>query len=43
LADEDVKEIRKFVQDADIQGQRYSSLSTTEGECIPLSEWRGEA
>lgn len=43
LEEEDVKEIRKFTQDADVQGDRYVDLKAIEGNCLPLSEWKGEA
>ena len=42
LSPEDVKTIRQLVEQADVRGPRYSSLSAVEGNCIPLSEWKGE-
>ena len=45
LASEDVKAIRALVENADVQGLRYGAvqLEAVKGNCIPLSEWKGEA
>jgi len=44
LTPEDVKEIREVVKAADVHGERYppSFMATCEGNCVPLSEWKGE-
>ena len=44
LALEDVKTIRALSEAADIQGDRYAPafMAFTKGDCIPLSEWKGE-
>ena len=44
LTDDDVKAIRALVENADVSGERYTSeqLKATEGNCIPLSEWKGK-
>ena len=44
LAPEDVKAIRDVVESADVAGERYavSTLPSLKGDCIPLSEWKGE-
>ncbi|KAG6846412.1 hypothetical protein H0H93_014098 [Arthromyces matolae] len=38
----DVKEIRAVVDSAEIVGERYHAEFMPQGDCIPLSEWRGE-
>jgi len=44
LSEDDIKEIRKLSEEADIYGQRYPEviLHTVEGECLPLEQWKGE-
>ena len=44
LTPDDVKAIRALVENADVRGQRYAieHMAATEGNCIPLSEWKGE-
>jgi aryl-alcohol dehydrogenase-like predicted oxidoreductase len=46
LPAESVKIIRQFVEEAEAQisGPRYppAYLATLSGDCIPLSEWKGE-
>jgi len=44
LAPEDVKAIRELVEAAEVLGDRYPAflLKHTQGDCISLSEWKGE-
>ncbi|KAG6853210.1 hypothetical protein C0991_006113 [Blastosporella zonata] len=42
LAPEDVKAIRAVVDSAEIVGERYETFHMPQGDCIPLSEWKGE-
>jgi len=44
LSTEDVKELRKLSEEADVSGERYSEmgLSSVNVSCMPLSEWKGE-
>ncbi|KAJ8519581.1 hypothetical protein ONZ45_g3496 [Pleurotus djamor] len=42
LTPEEVKEIRAIVENADVAGQRYPDAGMPIGNCIPLSEWKGE-
>ncbi|KAF8055567.1 Aldo/keto reductase [Lyophyllum atratum] len=42
LAPKDVKAIRDVVEKADVAGERYAASSMPNGDCIPLSEWKGE-
>ncbi|KAF5376107.1 hypothetical protein D9615_007746 [Tricholomella constricta] len=44
LAPEDVKSIRAVVEAAEVAGERYqpAMMATVKGDCIPLSEWKGE-
>ncbi|GLB39270.1 putative aldo keto reductase [Lyophyllum shimeji] len=45
LAPEDVKAIRAVVEAAEVAGERYpeSFMKSVVGDCIPLSEWNGQA
>jgi hypothetical protein len=38
LSPEDVKAIRKRVEEADVQGARHANLP--EGDCIELAAWK---
>lgn len=43
LSPTDVKEIRDLLESADVGGGRYpDGVPLPTGECIPLSEWKGE-
>ena len=43
LLPEHVKEIRELANEADnVAGARYGEGWVPEGDCIPLSEWKGE-
>ncbi|KAG6878058.1 hypothetical protein C0993_000381 [Termitomyces sp. T159_Od127] len=42
LAPEDVKVIRQLVEAAEVAGERYPASRIPAGDCIPLSEWKGE-
>ncbi|KLO07878.1 Aldo/keto reductase [Schizopora paradoxa] len=44
LKPEDVKEIRKLCEEAEIHGERYPEeyMAGTKGDCIALGEWKGE-
>ncbi|KAJ8487337.1 hypothetical protein ONZ45_g14375 [Pleurotus djamor] len=42
LSDEDVKQIRTLVENADVAGSRYPESRIPKGDCIPISEWKGE-
>ncbi|KAF9490927.1 Aldo/keto reductase [Pleurotus eryngii] len=43
LSPSDVKEIRDLLESADVGGGRYpDGVPLPTGECIPLSEWKGE-
>ncbi|KAG6853211.1 hypothetical protein C0991_006114 [Blastosporella zonata] len=43
LAPEDVKAIRLVVEGAEVSGERYPAERMPIGDCIPVSEWKGEA
>ncbi|KAG5653935.1 hypothetical protein H0H81_009292 [Sphagnurus paluster] len=42
LSAEDVKAIRKVVEAAEVAGERYPDFFMPQGDCIELSEWKGE-
>ncbi|KAF8064101.1 Aldo/keto reductase [Lyophyllum atratum] len=42
LAPEDVKAIRAVVEAAEVAGGRYQEERMPVGDCIPVSEWKGE-
>ena len=44
LSPEDVNAIRALSEAADVQGERYPPfyMKQVEGNCIPLSEWKGQ-
>ncbi|TDL15050.1 Aldo/keto reductase [Rickenella mellea] len=42
LSPEDVKEIRRLSEQADVLGGRYPDWLLSDGVCIPLTEWKGE-
>ncbi|KAG6809781.1 hypothetical protein H0H92_014765 [Tricholoma furcatifolium] len=42
LEAEDVKAIRAVVDAAEVIGDRYSARFMPQGDCLPLSEWKGE-
>ncbi|KAG6902931.1 hypothetical protein C0995_009323 [Termitomyces sp. Mi166 len=42
LEQEDAKAIRAVVESAEVEGERYPSFIMPTGDCIPLSEWKGE-
>lgn len=43
LSDEDVKAIRKLVDEAEVVGDRYmkSLMGEINGDCIAVSSWKG--
>ncbi|KAL0958267.1 hypothetical protein HGRIS_000419 [Hohenbuehelia grisea] len=40
LSPDEVKQIREVVENADVAGARYAA--EPQGDCIPVSEWKGE-
>lgn len=42
LSPEDVREIREWVDKADVQGSRYPSFFQRSNECGKLEDWKGE-
>ncbi|KAF8064099.1 NADP-dependent oxidoreductase domain-containing protein [Lyophyllum atratum] len=42
LSVEDVKAIRAVVESAQVAGERYPVGLMPQGDCLPLSEWKGE-
>ncbi|EIM88900.1 Aldo/keto reductase [Stereum hirsutum FP-91666 SS1] len=42
LSPEDIREIRDWVDKADVQGSRYPSFFQRSNECGKLEDWRGE-
>ena len=42
LTPEDVKEIRRLVETADIRGGRLPGIAHTSLDCITLEEWKGK-
>lgn len=44
LAPEDVQEIRRLCEAAEVAGERYPEmhLAATAGNCLPLDQWKGE-
>ncbi|GLB44117.1 putative aldo keto reductase [Lyophyllum shimeji] len=43
LSPDDVLAIRALVEKADVAGERYPPGAIPQGDCIPLSEWKGES
>lgn len=41
LSAEDVKDIRAWAAAADVKGARKRAEHMSDGECIPLAEWKG--
>ncbi|KAG6855263.1 hypothetical protein H0H87_005900 [Tephrocybe sp. NHM501043] len=42
LEPEDVKAIRNVIDSAEVGGERYPAEYMPNGDCIPLSDWKGE-